>query len=573
MTQRLWSLHPKAPESHFRTFAHLSRPVAQLLYNRGLTSSAAAHAFLARTVSGNNPFELHGMFEAVTRIRHALARNERIMVHGDFDADGVTSTTVLVTALSELGATVAPYIPHRVDEGYGLNDAAIRKMAQHGVSLMITVDCGIRAHNEIALANDLGIDVIVTDHHSVPDRLPPALAIVNPHQPECRYPHKELAGVGLAWKVVQALYLAERKRPIAGRQPLHPNELLDLVAIGTVADIAPLVGENRWLVSEGLAQLRQRQRPGVRALLDSAHVDAAEMDSEAIGFFIGPRINAAGRLDHAQVAYKLLRAPTLEEGRQIASHLEFQNRQRQELTRRALARAEAQIRDPDAPLLMVADNDCPEGIVGLVAGRLCERFYRPAIVVSEGPRESRASCRSIPELHITQLLDEVGDLLMRYGGHAAAAGFTVETRNLPELQEALTALAAAKLADYDQLLPKLVVDAELPLHQVSDELIDEITHLAPFGERNPAPVWVARNLRVVDARPVGSTQSHLKLWLQDGEGQRWSAIAFRQGERFATLPPVLDVVFQLKRNVWRGQSRIELQLSDFREAELAAMVG
>ncbi|MBA3533450.1 MAG: single-stranded-DNA-specific exonuclease RecJ, partial [Ardenticatenales bacterium] len=505
----LWTIHPRAPEKHFARFAHLPWPVAQILFNRKLTTPAEVDSFFARQAEQDNPFHLRGMTEAVTRIRAAIEQGERILVHGDFDADGVTSTAVMVTGLHALGAEVAPYIPHRVDEGYGLNEEAVHKMKRLGISLMVTVDCGIRAHKEIDLANELGIDVVVTDHHS-PHVLPNAYAIVNPHQEGCEYPHKMLAGVGLAWKTIQALTLAERKRPLGKqRAPVELEELLTLVAIGTVADIAPLTGENRKLVWRGLVQLRQTRRPGLLAMMDRARVKVAEADTETIGFALGPRINAAGRLDHAKIAYQLLRAQDNDEAYHLADELEQKNRQRQEKTQQALRRAYEQLGDTTAPLLLVSDEHCPEGIVGLVAGRLLEQFYRPTIVVSQGPEWSRASCRSIPEFHITQALDQLAPLLERHGGHAAAAGFTVRTENLPALEAELSALAkealvrAAPGGDISKLAPRLKLDAELPLHEIDDTLIDALEQLAPFGAENSPPLWMSRHVRVREAQAVG----------------------------------------------------------------------
>lgn len=567
---RIWKTRPRAPENHFAAFSHLPQPLAQLLWNRGIKHLSQAEAFFARQVEQDNPFGMRGMVEAVTRIRQAIARGEKIIVHGDFDADGVTSTAVMVTGLHALGAEVAPYIPHRVDEGYGLNGEAIHKMHRAGVQLMVTVDCGIRAGEEIALANQLGIDVIVTDHHSPPEQLPAALAIVNPHQPGCTYPHKMLAGVGLAWKTIQALWLAERKSPIGrSRGELDLSELLEWVALGTVADVAPLAGENRALVWRGLQQLHSTQNSGLLALAESAGVKPDAINAESIAFFLGPRINAAGRLDSAMLAYKLLRAHDMVQARALADQLEKQNRSRQQLTLQAMSRADAQLTDPEAPLLMVVDNQCPEGIVGLVAGRLCERHYRPTIVLAQGPEHSRASCRSIAEFHITKALDQVAPLLERYGGHAAAAGFTVRNENLPALERELRAIAAQQLAPRiaaGELHPTLELDGELFLPAVDDNFFQMLEQLAPFGEANRLPVWLATNITVQDARPVGSNNAHLKLTLRDQSQRLWRAIAFRQGYRAMGLPRQLDIAFTLTQNEWQGQRNLELQLVDFRPA-------
>ncbi|MGB0386923.1 MAG: single-stranded-DNA-specific exonuclease RecJ [Ardenticatenaceae bacterium] len=568
--ERLWSIQDPAPESHFECFADLPRPVAQLLFNRGLKDRAQAEAFFGREVEESNPFRMRGMFETVKRIRQAIELGEKVIVHGDYDADGVTSTAVMVTGLYALGAKVAPYIPHRA-EGYGLNKNTIHKLKKHDISLMITVDCGIRAKEQIALANELGIEVIVTDHHSPGETLPEALAIVNPHQPGCEYPYKHLAGVGLAWKTVLALWLAERKSPLGKvRQPLNPNELLDLVALGTVADVAPLTGENRSLVWRGLNQLRHTERPGLLALMASAGIKPPAVSAESIAFFLGPRINATGRIDHAIQAYYLLRARDMLKAGQLADELELKNRERQKMTKQSIEHAHTKLPDPTAPLLMVSDPSCPHGIVGLVAGRLLEEFYRPTIVLSEEEEFSRASCRSIPEFHITRALEQVSDMLERFGGHAAAAGFTVRTKKIPELNEALLAIAAEQLnggIKSGELRPRLVADAMLPLAEVNDRLVDALEKLAPFGEANREPIWMCHNVKVQDARQVGRNKTHLQLTLMDKNARRWRAIAFRLGNRYKGLPREIDIAFSVKRSEWQGRQRLELQVSDFRASQ------
>ncbi len=560
--ERGWTVHRRAPQGHFDAFAALPWPVAQVLWNRGVTSPEAARTFFARRMESDDPFLLRDMDRAVDRIRRAIAAGEHILVHGDYDVDGVTSTRVMVEGLQALGATVAPHIPDRVTDGYGLNQRAIPGFHARGVSLLVSVDCGIRDTAAIEAANEWGIDVIVTDHHTPPDPLPPAFAIINPKQPGCPYPYKKLAGVGLAWKTLQALAQAPLDR---ARAPLDLDSLLDLVALGTVADVAPLTGENRALVWAGLQQLRRTPRLGLQALMSVARVSPPEADTESIGFGMGPRINAAGRLQHAMLAYKLLSARSEEEARLGADTLDGLNQERQAHTARAMARAEAQIQDPSAPLLLVGDGQCPEGIVGLVAGKLTERYHRPAIVVSQGPGEVwRASCRSIPEFNIIEALDAVAPLLERHGGHAAAAGLSVRKENLPALEEALCSLAERALRG-KPLRPLLHGDAELPLREVDDALFQAIERLAPFGEANRKPLWMCRNVTVDRAWAVGDGK-HLKLKFLDERGRRWPAIAFGRGEQAATLPPRLDIAYSLQRNDWQQKEQLELHLSDFRPA-------
>lgn len=566
-----WVVRPSAPADAFQRFPDIPAPIVQVLYQRGLRTRQAVDDFLSHAAPLHNPFLMKGMTDTVQRLRQAIVRGESVLVHGDFDADGVTSTVVMVTGLHALGANVAPYIPHRVDEGYGLNPEAIHKMKARGIHLMVTVDCGIRANAEIELANQLGIEVLVTDHHSVPEQLPSALAVVNPHQPGCEYPYKPLAGVGLAWKTIQALWLAERKNPVGkARDPnFDPNTLLEMVALGTVADVAPLTGENRTLVWRGLEQLRHTTRAGLLALYESARLNPVHLTEESIGFIVGPRINAAGRLDHAILAYKLLYTDDPKQARELAMQLEAKNRERQDKTKQALDRAFSQLPQEIEPLVMVRDQLCPEGIVGLVAGRLQEKFYRPAIVVSVGEELSRASCRSIPGFHITSALDEVRDLLERHGGHAQAAGFTVRTERLPQLHEQLLRIAHTRLLveGSADLEPKLELDGELPLESITPTFHDHLARLAPFGELNREPVWLAQNVRLENVRAVGSNGTHLQMTFKDRHRRQWRGVAFRQGHRLQTLrsiPTTLDIAYTIKKSEWQGESRTELHITDFR---------
>lgn len=566
--ERLWQVYPKAPADHFARLNHLDRLVVQVLYNRGLREPDEIEAFLKCRVEDDDPFRLRGMDAAVRRIRRAIERGERIAVYGDFDADGVTSTALVVEVLHTLGAEVAPFIPSRVDEGYGLNSAAIKRIAAKGVSLVVTVDCGIRAHAEIEYANHLGIDVIVTDHHTPAEEPPPALAVINPKQAGDTYGFRGFAGVGLGYKLAQALIRANQ-RSTAGRPraEIDPDDLLDLVTLGTVADMAPLTGENRALVSQGLPRLKRPSRPGVRLLLETARVQPDGVNTETISFILGPRINAAGRLAHARTAYQLLF--TREEGRALerARQLEEYNRRRQELTQQAVEEARAQIIDPTAPLLMVQDGNYPEGIVGLVAGRLMEEFYRPAVVVHQGEirDEWRGSARSIPGFDITRALDQCADLLVKHGGHSAAAGFTVKAHHLQALEDRLTALAAEAL-DGQDLRPTLMIDAAIKLEHIQDRHVTALESLAPFGEQNHEPLFRADGLTVRSAQSVGREGKHLQLMLADRRGQLWRAIAFRQGGRLAEVQAsrMIDVVFHLRREQWQGIPRLRLVIKDFR---------
>jgi len=443
-----WQIAPPAPADHLTRFPQLSPLIVQLLYNRGITAPEDVKGFLASAGPGDNPFRLKGMNEAVTRLRQAIRRGEPVAVYGDFDADGVTATALLVETLSALGARVEPYIPHRVDEGYGLNTGALRQLASQGIKVVVTVDCGIRSIKEVNYGRKLGLDLIVTDHHSVGEEAPPALAVINPKQPDCPYPFQDLAGVGVAFKLAQALLRANRRVPVAkGEVSLNEEDLLDLAALGTVADLAPLLGENRSLVKRGLERLNAAERLGVRAMIAQTGLKLGQIDAAAIGFILGPRLNAAGRIDDAATSYDLLTCRSPDEAANLAQELEELNRRRQRLTAEALERATEQVlvAGEGEKLLFAAGEDFLAGIVGLVAGRLTEEFYRPAVVVELGAEESRGSARSIPEFNITAALDQCSDLLVKYGGHAAAAGFTVANDNLKRVREHLKELAAEQL--------------------------------------------------------------------------------------------------------------------------------
>jgi single-stranded-DNA-specific exonuclease len=564
-TCKRWRVADPAPPDYLRQLPDLHPTIAQVLYNRNLDPGAARH-FLAVDLPPQSPFRLKGMHQAVDRLRSAIRNREPVVVYGDFDADGVTATVLLTEALRALGANARPYIPHRVDEGYGINSPALRRLADEGVRVVVTVDCGIRSIKEVKDGISFGLDIIISDHHSVGSEMPPALAVVNPKQAGCAYPDKSLAGVGLAYKIACALHMVEQQVSIGQASEWQPDSCLDLVAIGTVADLAPLQGENRALVRRGLGLLNQPARPGLYALYKEVGLRPGEIDSSAISYALGPRINAAGRLEHANLAYDLLTADEPSMADAAAQQLQQINQRRQQLTEEMQAAAEGlALPNPQAidetPLLFAADPGFLAGIVGLVASRLTEAYYRPSVVVEKGEEESRGSCRSIPEFHITHALDECADLLTRYGGHAAAAGFTVPNENLEALGERLTDIARAQLGGLD-LTPALDIDAEFDLHDLSGDLLRALQDLEPTGEANPPPLFVSRDMEVLDHRLIGREESHLKITLSDGRAV-WDAIAFRQAHRAGDLAGHIDVVYHLEVNEWGGQQRLQLNVQDW----------
>ncbi|MCS6839365.1 MAG: single-stranded-DNA-specific exonuclease RecJ [Roseiflexus sp.] len=559
-----WLIHPTPPEfiAAFRQFPPL---IAAVLYQRGLRSESAIREFFSPDYRLNDPFGLRGMETAVQRIVAAIQNHEPMAVYGDYDTDGVTAVALLVQVIRAMGGMIQPYVPHRVREGYGLNIAAIDALAREGVRLLITVDCGISNVREAEHARAAGLDLIITDHHEPPARLPNALAIVNPKQPGCPYPFKHLVGVGIAYQLARALV----RRGL--RSTLQKDDLLDIVAIGTVADMGPLVGENRVLVTHGLRALNAAQRPGVRALIEAAGLTPGRVTSTDISFGLGPRLNASGRIDNARLSYELLLAEELDIAYHLARELNVQNRQRQELSKNVQEQASAQIRalgKHHQRIIVLDDTGYPAGVVGLVAARLVEEFGRPTVLIERGEAWSRGSARSVPGFSMIEALTACADLLERFGGHTEAAGFTIATDRLPELEARLLHYAEQRLPD-DLLIPSLRVDAEVPLSELSYDLLKELTRLEPFGQGNPQPVLMSSRVQVIGAWPRGSEGQHLKLRLTDASGAGpFDAIAFRFGHlaRYFEQPRWIDIAYTLESDEWNGTAALQLNIKDFRSA-------
>ncbi len=561
-----WHIHHLIPNDISQGLSDFSPLMRQMLYNRGFETADAAAAFIAGTVShSTDPFLLTGMAAAVERLHAAVSSNEKVAVYGDYDADGVTSTALLTEWLTKMGLTPRPYIPDRYDEGYGLNDDAIRQLAAEGITLAITVDCGVRAVGETALANSLGMDVIISDHHHPGPELPAAVAVIDPKQDGDIYPEKYLAGVGLAHKLVQA-YLT--RYPQKG---LLADDWLDLVAIGTVVDLAPLKGENRMLVKQGLDKIRRRPRQGLYSLAQVARIDLTKCTAANLGFGLGPRLNAAGRLDSALSSLELLLTDNVYEAGRLAQQLDTYNSDRQDMTTEIREKAAERVlgEDPDALLFFAADPDFSEGVVGLAASRLVESYYRPSIVAHQGEAFTVASCRSIPEFHITQALDACADLLVRHGGHAAAAGFTVRNTDRDALVSRLREIAVEQLGELE-LLPELIVDREIKLDKLDRRyipgILEDLHKLEPTGRGNPEPLFVSRSVAVRQARLVGREGRHLKLTLQAGE-KAFDAIAFRQGYWMDEMPDRIDIAYRFEVNEFNGRSTLQLNVKDIKAAE------
>lgn len=559
-----WNIAPQVSPEHVALFPDLPAWVVQVLFNREIRTPDEVRAFREGHPLATNPFEMKGMGRAVRRLWRAIDDGEQMAVFGDFDVDGVTSTVLLVEVLQAAGGHVIPHIPHRVDDGYGLSLDALRDLWRQGVRLVITADCGIRSVMEVTEASK-GLEIILTDHHSVGEVLPPAVAVINPKQQDCPYPFKELAGVGVAYKLAQALLMV---RDVIGKPvPLPEDRFLDLVALGTVADLAPLVGENRNLVRRGLKALNDTPRPGIEALMAAAGVRRGDVDAIAIGFRLGPRLNAAGRLESAMLAYDLLTSQDPLETRTLANQLNVLNGTRQDLTAKTVAEVEAQVQasDPDAYLYFASSPEFKPGIVGLAAGRLTEAHYRPSVVVELGKEESRGSCRSVAEFNITRALDACSDLLIRHGGHAAAAGFTTATANLQDLRIRLQELAAEQLAGQD-LRPVVDIDLECDLADLAGVTMDDLGLFEPCGMANPRPVFLSRAAQVVSRRRMGTESQHLKLDLVDAKGALWNAVAFGFGDRIDALPERVDIAYTLGVNDWNQHKMMQLMVEDIRPA-------
>lgn len=567
---KIWEIAPTIPENIDIELQAIDPIIRQILFNRGLTNLKDAREYIYALIPhGSEPFNLLDMPKAVERILWAVDKNQSIAVYGDYDVDGVTATALLIDALGRLGAQVWSYIPNRFDEGYGLNLESLSSLKEQGAKLIITVDCGIRSPDEISHAQNLGMDIIITDHHSPGPEIPPAFAIINPRQPNDHYPEKNLVGVALAYKLIEAIFLTLSKysnNSIFPNSFPNPTEYLDLVSLGTVADLAPLTGENRVLVRAGIDQLRNSKRPGLLALMGAAGISPQKITSSSIGYILGPRLNAAGRLDTAQTALNLLLANSLQDAAPLAQILDNQNRQRQSLTKESQIIAEEKFlsEDPSTPLIFIHDPNFNHGIVGLVASRLTEKYYRPAVVACQDSEYTRGSCRSIAEFNITEALDNCADLLVRYGGHSSAAGFTVENHRLMELKSRLVSLARDKL-EYIELSPVINADLEVHLSDLTVELLKQLDMLQPTGRCNPQAVFVSSGLKVLRSRTVGKDQSHLKLVVSDGF-ITFDAIAFRQGYWQDEMPDLIDIIYNFELNEFNDRSNLQLNILDIKKS-------
>jgi single-stranded-DNA-specific exonuclease len=549
---------------------NLAPVVARLLCQRGYSDPEFAERFLNPSLEHlHDPMLLADMPIAVERILAAIARKERIAIHGDYDVDGVTSTVILRRALELLGADVVHFIPERLKDGYGLQPVALERLHADGVALVISVDCGIRGADAARRARELGVDLIITDHHEPDTELPPALAVINPKRHDCTYPDKHLAGVGVALKLVQALCRR------SGKDSWLPG-FLKVAAIGTLADVVPLVGENRVIAKLGLDLLsRGPHKVGLRSLLEIAGLTGKVIDSYHISFLVAPRVNAAGRMSTPDIATRLLLASDEamgEEVRALALQLDGENVRRQEEEAEILAAAKKIVQtDPDVgarTILVVAGESWHRGVIGIVASKLVDSFHRPAIVLSIEDGVAHGSCRSVPHFDMLGALERCAPLFVRFGGHKQAAGLTMDAARVRELRLAINDVADETLGP-EQLMPRLRIDSDLTFRGITGGVASGIAALAPFGAGNPRPVFSARRVEIVDG-PRKLKERHLKMALRQ-DGRIFRAVAWRAAERHDYITEhkaALDVAFSLEQNQYNGETYVELTLADMRQSEV-----
>ncbi len=566
-----WERQPHDEVQSARLAAEIGVPeiIARLLCLRGLGDPDVARRFLAPSLDHlHDPFCLTDLGPAVERLLGAIERKETIAIHGDYDVDGVTSTVILRRAIELLGGTVVHFLPERLRDGYGLQAPAVERLHAAGARVLVSVDCGIRSGAAARRARELGLDLIISDHHEPEAELPPALAVINPKRHDCRYPDKHLAGVGVALKIVQAL--CQRK----GREKWLPA-FVKIAAIGTVADVVPLVGENRVIAKLGLERLStSRHTVGLRALLEASGLLGKALDGFHIGFVLAPRINAAGRMSSPDIAARLLLAVDegeLDAARALASQLNDENTRRQEEEASIVAAARKVVEtDPDVGahnVLVVGGDGWHRGVIGIVASKLVDLFHKPAIVLSYDGDEVHGSCRSIPAFDMLGALEACADLLGRFGGHRQAAGLTLDRGRVSEFRSRVNAWADARL-EPDDLVPRLRIDAQLPLDAIGSEVVAGVASLAPFGLGNPRPVFEARGVEVVSG-PTLLKERHLTMQVKQG-GRVFRAMAWRSAERAPFVSAnrqALALAYSIDRNTFRGETTVELSVADLQRSE------
>lgn len=568
-SRKRWRLPPPVDEGLLKKFPEFDSILVQLMANRGLADQAAVDEFINPDYSQDchNPFAFAAMSRAVERVIQAIQSKAKIVVYGDYDADGVCGAAALWLTLRQLGTEPEIYIPYRQSEGYGLNMKAVESIAASGAKLIITNDCGVTNAAEVTRAKALGLDVIICDHHHEPPVLPDAYAILNPHVKSETYPFKDLSGTGVSFKLCQALLQKTEYGRVLGQAITIGWEkwLLDLVAIATVADMVPLLGENRTLVTYGLRVLNKTRRPGLLAMSRAAQIDLASADTETVSYMLAPRLNVAGRLDHANSAFRLLVTDDQTEAEAIANELQRSNVERQQLTKQIVQEAQKQIGAlSDRMMVSAHQSDWPVGVLGLAAGKLAEQYNRPAIVMGDSNGEVFGSGRSIQAFNLIEALESLSKYFSKYGGHPQACGFTLKkASDRAAFINDLSALASQKLTGVD-LTPGLDIDASVQLHDVNWELLANVERLAPYGQQNRRPVFVVPDVEVTNAQTVGRDGKHLRLDVKSATGAEHRTIGFSFGDELAKLPTgrKISLAFELKADEWNGERRLQLKIID-----------
>jgi single-stranded-DNA-specific exonuclease len=546
--------------------------ILNLLFQRGLDTKEKIDAFFSPEYERDllDPFLFADMPKAMERIRQAKEKKEAIVIYGDYDADGVTSSAILQEAFDEIGIKTSVYIPDKKSEGYGINVDAIKKFSKQKVSLIVTVDCGISNKKEVELANSKNIDVIILDHHHIPAEVPPALAIINPNLKNSGYSFNQLAGVGVAFKFVQALYatfIPEKKEQL--------KWMLDLVAIGTIADCMELLGENRAIVKYGLVVLSKTKRVGLKEMFAVGRISIDENnfpDARKVAFQIAPRINAAGRMDHANTAFNLLREKKQDLARGLALELEKNNQDRQKETAQITGEVKILAGNmfKDRKFIFAVGEHFPIGIVGLVAGKIADEFNKPTAVLQKGDKVSKGSMRSIPQVNIIEAIEKCSQFLLKFGGHSQAAGISVENENLEKFYEALSQIIEKELDGKDLSL-ELEIEAEITSKDIDNKFVNDLKKFEPFGEGNAEPVFLMKNLEISELKIVGNGSKHLKLFLRAGDGtpKIFEAIGFGLVEKFPEIKKgdKIDAVFNLSEDEWNGNKKIQMKLIDLKISE------
>lgn len=576
--QKKWIVNPPITNIDAQQFPEINQVVLQLLFARDINTSEKIKEFLTPDYNKDlhDPFLFLDMDKVVNRVFEAIGEKEKITIHGDYDADGVCSSALLYETIKELGGDVNVYLPHREKEGYGINDKTIKFLAGEGTDLIITTDCGITNVQEIELAKKIGLDVIVTDHHRPQDELPDCL-IIHPGLEREVYPFKVLAGGGVAFKLAQGL-IYKKVNDYGGQKIEWINFekwLLDLVAISTVADMVPLTGENRTLVHYGLVVLNKVKRMGLWYLLKEAgllkeNTKNLNLDTHHIGFKIGPRINAAGRMDHSNVAYELLVCKEREQSLILAKKLNRTNQERQELTQKIFDEAiekVKQIGDKEIKILFAYDKDWPLGLVGLVAGKLVDKYNRPAVVLAELNGQIAGSVRSIPAFNFFEALTVTKDYFAKFGGHPMACGFTLNNNDdYPKLQEKLNDIIAEKIT-LEDIKPVLHIDMEVNIDEISWDLVENLQKMEPFGQKNPKPRFLSRNVILCTCNTIGNDNNHLRFTVSNGKKGYRKAIAWRLGNfcKELEIGQPIDIVYEIELNTWQGNTEIQLNVKDIRQ--------